>query len=407
MQLLEFQAKELLARFGIEVPRGRICGSAAEAGTTARPLGFERFAVKPQIRAGDRRAAGGIRFAASPDGVKATAEPMIGKPLVTLQTGPTGETVRWVLVEEALQPVKLMFAAVALDRDAGTLKLIVSQEGGEGIEVMAAAAPGIVHTADVQPDGGKPECDIAGLVEALGLPNEMAGAVGTALERLVGAAVALDCTLLEVNPLAVLPSGQVVALDAKMTIDDNALVRHPGLAALRSATQVEDGDPEELAADRHHLNYQRMTGNVGVVANGAGLALATLDMVRDAGGNPANFMDIRTTASSLDVAYGFDLLLSNPAVAAVLVNVHGGGMQRCDTIAEGVGIAMRRNPRSVPLIVRMAGNNADFARVRLDSYGVGYSEAAGMREAVTSAVAAAAAASEAGKGRAPARDRGP
>ncbi len=397
MQLLEFQAKELLARFGIEVPRGRICGSADEAGTIARRLGFERFAVKAQIRAGDRRAAGGIRFAVSPDGLKATAELLIGKPLVTPQTGAAGEMVRWVLVEEALQPAKLIFAAVAVDRDAGMLRLIASQEGGEGIEAMAAATPGIVHTADVRPGAGAAECDVAGLAAALGLPGEMTEPVGLALERLVQAAVALDCTLLEINPLAVMPDGRTLALDAKMTIDDNALVRHPGLAALRSATQVEDGDPEELAADRHHLNYQRMTGNIGVVANGAGLALATLDMVRDAGGNPANFMDIRTTASSLDVAYGFDLLLSNPAVAAVLVNVHGGGMQRCDTIAEGVGIAMRRNPRSVPLIVRMAGNNADFARVRLGSYGVGYSEAGDMGEAVRRAVAAAEAGGAGGK----------
>lgn len=394
MQLLEFQAKELLARFGIDVPRGRICGSADEAGVIARRLGFERFVVKAQIRAGDRRAAGGTRFAASADGVKATAELLLGKPLVTPQTGPAGEPVRWVLVEEALQPTHLLFAAVALDRNAGALRLIVSERGGEGIEAAAAAAPELVHTADVSLNDGpqKFSCDISDLIARLAVPADVAGSLEKALEQLVTAAVSLDCTLLEVNPLAALADGRMLALDAKMTIDDNALVRHPGLAALRSATQVEDGDPEELAADRHHLNYLRMAGNIGVVSNGAGLALATLDMLRDAGGNPANFMDIRTTASSLDVAYGFDLLLSNPAVKAFLVNVHGGGMQRCDTIAEGVGIAMRRNPRSVPLIVRMAGNNSDFARVRLDSYGVAYSEAADMGEAVARVTAAAGAA---------------
>ena len=197
-----------------------------------------------------------------------------------------------------------------------------------------------------------------------------------------GIAATLDATLVEINPLAMMADGRLVALDAKMTVDDNALIRHLALAALRAATQLEEGDPEALAADRHHLNYQRMDGDIGVCVNGAGLSLATLDMIVENGGRPANFMDIRTTASSLDVAYGFDLILANPKVRAVLVNVHGGGMQRCDTIAEGVGIALRRNGRHVPIVVRLAGNNADFARVRLSSYGISFDEGADMADAV-------------------------
>lgn len=383
MQLLEFQAKELLTRFGIDVPRGRISDDAEEARTIARRLGYARFVVKAQVQAGARREAGGIRFAASPDGVKATAELMLGQPLVTTETRPTGEVVRWVLIEEAVEASRLLYVAVVLDRASGRLRLLAGAEGGESIGKRAAADPSFIAVEDIRFDqAGVPQCDTAGLAARLALPVETANNLAAFLSLLVRTAVGLDATLVEINPLAVMSDRRLVALDAKMTIDDNALVRHPGLAALRAATQVEDGDPEELAADRHNLNYQRMQGDIGVVVNGAGLALATLDMLRDAGAAPANFMDIRTTASSLDVAYGFDLLLANPDVRAVLVNVHGGGMQRCDTIAEGVGIAMRRNPRSLPIVVRMAGNNADFARVRLDSYGVGYTPAADMREAI-------------------------
>jgi succinyl-CoA synthetase beta subunit len=178
-------------------------------------------------------------------------------------------------------------------------------------------------------------------------------------------------------------------LDAKLTIDTNALFRHPALSALRAQIQMDDGDSKEMAADRHQINYQRMDGSLGVVVNGAGLALATLDMVIDAGGAPANFMDIRTTASSLDIAYGFGLILENPKTRAILINIHGGGMQRCDTVAEGVGVALRRATRSVPLIVRFAGNNAEFARVRLLGAGVVFTEIADLGAAISRAVAAA------------------
>lgn len=385
MQLLEFQAKELLTRFGIAVPRGRISDDASEAGTIARRLGYARFAVKAQVQAGARRASGGVRFAASPDGVKATAALILGQHLVTSQTAPAGEMVRWVLIEEAVEPSRLLYAAVVLDRESGRLRLLAGAEGGDEIEQRAAADASFLASEDIRfGPGGEPEFDAAGLAARLSLEEQVAGRFAEVLSLLVRAAIALDATLVEINPLAVMPDGRLIALDAKLTLDDSALFRHPALAALRAATQVEDGDPEELAADRHHLNYQRLPGNVGVVVNGAGLALATLDMLRDAGVEPANFMDIRTTASSLDVAYGFDLLLANPGVTAILVNVHGGGMQRCDTIAEGVGIAMRRHPRSLPLVVRMAGNNAEFAKVRLDSYGVRFQSAADMREAISS-----------------------
>lgn len=390
MQLLEFQAKELLSRFDIAVPRGRVADNPDEALRISRRLGFDRFAIKAQVQAGKRKAAGGVRFAASPDGVRATTELLVGQPLVTAETGPAGERVRWVLVEEAIEAAEHLYVAVSLDRQRGVLTVLGARPGGDDIEERAAANPALIVREPARLSQLGADADCKGFATRLGLPGDAVAGFATIVANLLRAAVRLDATLIEINPLALTSDGRFVALDAKMTVDDNALIRHPALAALRAATQIEEGDPEELAADRHHLNYQRFDGDIGVCVNGAGLALATHDMLVDAGGRPANFMDIRTTASSLDVAYGFDLVLANPGVRAILVNVHGGGMQRCDTIAEGVGIAMRRNGRQVPLVVRLAGNNAEFARTRLQSYGIAFEDAADMLEAVRLTVAKAA-----------------
>lgn len=388
MQLLEFQAKELLSRYDVASPRGRVADNPEEAARIARRLGFSNFAVKAQVRAGKRRAAGGVRFAASPEGVRATAALMLGVPLNPAGAETRGELVKWVLVEEAVQPAAEIYTAIALQRERGTLSALVSKAGGEDIEERASAHPDLVRRADIRIEGREAQADFASLVDSLGLDPLLSAGLTELVRRLAKAAVELDATLIEINPLAVMPDGRLVALDAKVAIDDNALVRHPALAALRAVTEIEEGDPETLAADRHHLNYQRMDGDIGLVANGAGLALATFDMIVEAGGRPANFMDIRTTANSLDVAYGMELILANPNVRAVLVNVHGGGMQRCDTIAEGVGIAVHRNSRALPIVVRLAGNNAEFARVRLEASGVAFEDAASIDEAVQRAVAA-------------------
>jgi succinyl-CoA synthetase beta subunit len=389
MQLLEFQAKELLSRYDIASPRGRVGDNPEEAARIARRLGFSNFAVKAQVRENKRRAAGGVRFAASPEGVRATAALMLGQPLA-VSGGSRGELVKWVLVEEAVQPSAELYVAIALQRERGRLAALVSKAGGEDIEERAAADPDLVRSADIRIEGREVEADFAALAGGLGLEPGLSAELARIVQRLARAAVELDATLIEINPLAVMPDGRLVALDAKVAIDDNALVRHPALAALRAVTEIEEGDPETLAADRHHLNYQRMDGDIGLVANGAGLALATFDMIVEAGGRPANFMDIRTTSSSLDVAYGMELILANPNVRAVLVNVHGGGMQRCDTIAEGVGIAVHRNSRALPIVVRLAGNNAEFARVRLEASGVAFEDAADIEDAVRRVVAAAA-----------------
>jgi len=390
LDLLEFQAKELLQRFDIAIPKGRMASDAEAAGRYAARLGCERFVVKAQVQAGERREAGGIRFAASPDGVRATAELLLGKDLLTKQMGGRAQTVRWLIVEEALATTQLLYAAVALDRDNGALSLLVSRAGGEGIEERIAAEPGLIARTPLRIEVNQAVGDFEAAARSIELDPAHIPAAASVFKNLARLAVELDAPQVEINPLALLPDGSLTALDAKITIDDNALFRHPALAELRAAFETETGDPEELSADQHQVNYVALDGNVGMIANGAGLALATLDLIAAAGGRAANFMDVRTTAASLDIAFGASLVLSNPRVRAVIVNVHGGGMQRCDTIAEGLAVAINKSTRKVPIVARLAGNNAEFARVRLQAAGVAVDFADDMAEAAFKAMKAAA-----------------
>ena len=388
MDLHEFQAKELLARFGINIPRGHVVDTASAAQAVAEKLGSRRFVVKAQIKAGDRAKHGGVRFAASPGAVGAEAGALLGSRLVTAQTPSAGLPVKWVYVEEAIEAAQVLYVAVVLDRTTGRPALLASAHGGDDIELLAEGEPDIIRKIPLTILAGTAEGDFVGLAHRIG----MTGALSTAAERLfrqlTTAFVALDASLLEVNPLALVDGARLVALDAKLTIDDNALFRHADLHGLRDFTVRDEGDPVELEAQRHQINYIRMDGDIGIVVNGAGLALATLDMLCDAGGRPANFMDIRTTASSLDIARGFQLILENPSVRAILVNVHGGGMQACDTIAEGIGIAVRRSAgRAVPTVICMAGNHAEFARTVLDNTGVRYIASNNAWDAAQKAVA--------------------
>lgn len=386
MNLHEFQAKELLAQFGVRIPRGRIAGSGAEAESVARRLGFTRCVVKAQVHAGDRAANGGVRFAASPAEAGSIASELIGQPLVTAQTGPAGQQVRWVYVEEAVEFLRSIYCAITLDRTTGALILVASDRDGADIEAQAANGGRPEYCARLALSDDGVTADLEQAADALGLESRHSRALAKNLSRLAEAAVALDSILVEISPLVLTHDGEFIALDAKIIVDDNALFRHPDLSALRDMSETEDGDPLELAAARHHINYLRLDGDIGIVVNGAGLALATLDLVHDAGGQPANFMDIRTTATSLDIAYAFELIATNKRVRAVLVNVHGGGMQRCDTIADGIGIAVRRRGCAAPIIVRLAGNNAEFAAARLKSYGVPAIQAVDMWEAANTAV---------------------
>ncbi|HEX7073121.1 MAG TPA: ATP-grasp domain-containing protein [Hyphomicrobiaceae bacterium] len=377
MNLHEFQAKELLAQFGVPIPRGRIAASPAEAASVARRLGFAQCVVKAQVNAGDRAANGGIRFASSVDEAGRMAAELIGSPLVTAQTGPAGKLVRWVYVEEAVAFKRELYVAVVVDRTAGALVLVTRDRD---------AGPDAGMTTRLELSEAGVRGDFEKAAAAFRLEPSLTSLLAKRMSQIAQAAVALDAMLVEISPLVLTHSGEFIALDAKMSADHNALFRHPDLIGLREVSEAEDGDPIALAADLHQINYMRLDGDIGLVVNGAGLALATLDLLHAAGGRPANFMDIRTTASTLDIAYAFELIAANPRVGAVLVNVHGGGMQRCDTIADGIGIAVRRRACPAPIVVRLAGNNAEFAASRFRSYGVPVIETADMWEAANTAV---------------------
>lgn len=384
MNLHEYQAKEILAGYGVSVPAGEVAETASSAERVARTLPGKRYAVKAQVHAGGRGRAGGIKIVDSVGAVGKAADELLGQTLVTEQTGPEGRSVRAVYVEEAIDSKRDVYVAVLVDREAGKVSLIGAEQGGEDIEERAAAKPAIIKTLLVEPDGSAAKGAFESFAKKLNLTGALAKKASLLFQGLAKAFVEQDASLIEINPLAVTATNDLLALDVKMVLDDNALFRHPDNKNLQDKDEL---DPVEMQAQANEINYVRMTGNIGVVVNGAGLALATHDMLSDAGEMPANFMDIRTTASSLDIAAGFDLLLTNPQVEAVLVNVHGGGMQRCDTIAEGIGISIKRSGCSVPIVLWFAGNNADYGRTLLDNYGISYVQAQDMRDAVERVIA--------------------
>lgn len=387
MHMHEFLAKELLARRGVAIPSGRVAATADDAHKIMQAMPPGRYVVKAQVHAGDRLANGGIRFAETAADVRTAAAAMLGKPLVTRQTGPDGELVRWVYVEEAVTALTHLYVAIAVDRAAGEIVALGASVPVDDGKVGAVLDRGQLQRVPVRIADKRAEADFTGLAERIAPATVSVQDLAALIERLANMLIEFDATLIEINPLAVTPGGGMIAVDAKMTVDDNALFRHRDLASLRQVDANVDGDPTELQADRRHINYVALDGDIGVVVNGAGLALATLDSLLDAGGRAANFMDVRTTATSLDIAYAFDLVLANKAVRAVLLNVHGGGMQRCDTIVEGMAIAMRRSSRSLPVVARLAGNNADFARDRLKSFGIKFVEGTSIGDAARRAVA--------------------
>lgn len=390
MKLHEFQAKAQLAGFGLAVPIGQVAMTSAEAQTVARSLvarAHDRrgLAVKAQIQAGGRGLAGGIHMADTPEAAEKAAEKLIGTRLITGQTGPNGRLVRQVLIEEAVTSARKLYLSLSIDTIAGEAVILAGPEGSENIEEKHQRGETRLERLAFgldQPVSGSDAHDLAGRI---GLNADHSPNFVEVLQKLRRAFVTLDATLIEINPLALTPQGEFVVLDAKIVLDDNALFRHPDLAALAE----EDHDETEIVAQQRNLNYVAMGGDIGLVVNGAGLGLATLDMVHAAHGAPANFMDIRTTATSLDVAFGFTLLLNNPAVRSILVNVHGGGMQPCDVVADGLGVALRRTGRNCPIVVRLAGNNADYARFRFENYGCKVIDCPDMWSATTRAVAAA------------------
>ena len=379
MILSEYQSKELIAQYGMRIPNGRVARTGEEAEARCREIPATKYVVKAQIGAGGRGLAGGIRFAATPSAVRTEAERMLGKPLVTEQTGSAGEIVSEVYVEEAVEIADDAFIAIVLDPTGARPTLLASTEGGVAFEQKARMDPEMVASLEIG-DGSGVEPFLQGL--GFAEPARAAAAVASATRAFASA----DMTLLEINPFALDPSGEWIAVDAKVVIDGNALFRHPELASLDRGTAL---SATERVAHENEINLVKLPGDIGVVVNGAGLGLATNDMLVAAGGRPANFMDIRTTATSFQIARGVELLLEDKGVRAILVNVHGGGMTVCDTVAEGIAFAYARSQRKLPLAVRFAGQNADWAHKLLANHRLPVTTCGTMSEAVATAVSLA------------------
>jgi succinyl-CoA synthetase beta subunit len=367
MNIHEYQAKELLKRHGVAVPDGYVAWTPDEAAAAAGKLPGPVHVVKSQIHAGGRGAGrfaddpngkGGVRLARSLDEVRAAADAMLGHTLVTKQTGPAGRSVHRVYVEAGCDIERELYLSLLVDRDSGRITLIASTEGGMAIEDVAEQHPEKIQRVAVDPASGISGFHARRLAAALGLTGKMVGAFGKFLPALYGTFVGLDCSIVEINPLVVTKAGDVVALDAKVSFDDNALFRHPELEKLRDESEE---DPKELEAAKYNLNYVALDGNIGCLVNGAGLAMATMDIIKLYGMAPANFLDVGGGATKERVTAAFKIILSDPNVEGILVNIFG-GIMRCDVIAEGVVAAAREVKLSVPLVVRLEGTNVQLGK---------------------------------------------
>jgi len=383
MKVHEYQAKSLLARYGVAVPRGEVADSAAEAREIAHRLGG-RVVVKAQIHAGGQGKGGGVKLASDPDEAEELAKKMIGGTLVTPQTGPAGRVVRKVLIEEALEIARELYLGVTLDRTRGLPVLMASRSGGIEIEEVAAKDPSAIVREAVDPGLGLFPFQARKLAFALDLSGESFPKGVSFMQALFRAYVETDATLAEINPLSVTRSGDVLALDAKMSFDDNALFRHPDIQAMRDLTEE---DPLEVEASKFGLSYIKLDGAVGCMVNGAGLAMATMDLVKLAGGEPANFLDVGGGANEEQVQNAFRILLSDKNVRAVLINIFG-GIMRCDIIANGVVEAARQMGLSIPVVVRLEGTNVDQGKEILRHSGLRITPADGLADAARKVVEA-------------------
>jgi succinyl-CoA synthetase beta subunit len=367
MNIHEYQGKELLKRYGVTVLDGHVAWTPEEAEAAAARLPGPVYVVKSQIHAGGRGAGrfaddpngkGGVRLARSPGEVKAAAEAMIGHTRTTKQTGEAGRPVRRVYVEAGCDIAQELYVSLLVDRISGRVTIIASTEGGMEIEDVAANHPEKILRVGIDPASGISGFHGRRLAAGLGLSGKQAGAFGKFIAGIYAAFLALDCAVVEINPLVVTGAGEVVALDAKVSFDDNALFRHPELEKLRDEAEE---DPKELEAARFELNYVALDGNIGCMVNGAGLAMATMDIIKLYGMAPANFLDVGGGATKERVTAAFKIILSDPNVEGILVNIFG-GIMRCDVIAEGVVSAAREVQLSVPLVVRLAGTNVDLGK---------------------------------------------
>ena len=385
MNLHEYQAKDIFRSYGIPVPAGRVAASPEEAIQAAQALGGTVWVVKAQVHAGGRGKAGGVKLAREVETVRTAAERMLGKPLVTQQTGPEGLPVERVYVEVGSEIARELYLSLTLNREKGRVALIASSAGGMDIEEVAHRTPEKILAATVHPAAGLAPHQARELAFGLGLSGAQIAqfqSLATALYRLY---LEKDLSLVEINPLIVTGDGALVALDAKVNVDDNALFRHPELAQLRDVSQE---DPMERRAAEHDLNYVSLDGNIACMVNGAGLAMATMDLIKLHGGRPANFLDVGGGATSERVTAAFELILSNSRVRAVLVNIFG-GIVRCDLIAEGIINAVKKVGVRVPVVARLEGTNADKAREMLSQSGLKITPAADLTDAARKVVAAA------------------
>jgi succinyl-CoA synthetase beta subunit len=353
MNIHEYQAKQILGRFGVPVPKGQFATTADEAAAAFTALGQPKAVVKAQIHAGGRGKAGGVKLHTVANDVRDFAEKLLGKPLVTHQTGPEGRVVRRVYIEEASEVARELYLGMLVDRKAGKVSVISSTEGGMDIEEVAAKTPEKLFTESIDPLLGVAGFQARKIAFALGLKDKQVGQFTTLLTALYRAFVETDASLIEINPLVVTKDNRVICLDAKMSFDDNALFRHPDIRELRDANEE---DPAETEAAKYDLSYVHLDGNIGCMVNGAGLAMATMDIVKIYGAEPANFLDVGGGASTEKVAAAFRILLADKRVKGVLINIFG-GIMRCDVLAQGVVEAAKQVKLSVPLVVRMEGTN--------------------------------------------------
>jgi succinyl-CoA synthetase beta subunit len=382
MNIHEFQAKQVLARFGVPVPKGQPASTPDEAAAAFRALGQPKAVIKAQIHAGGRGKAGGVKLISSAEEAREFAARLLGKPLVTHQTGPEGRVVRRVYVEEASQVARELYLGMVVDRKAAAAAVIASTEGGMEIEEVAARTPEKIITDPVDPLLGMAPFQARRIAFALGMKDKQVGQFATLLGALYRAFVETDASLIEINPLVVTADGRVICLDAKISFDDNGLFRHPDICELRDPNEE---DPAETEAAKYDLSYVHLDGNIGCMVNGAGLAMATMDIVKYYGAEPANFLDVGGGANAQKIAAAFRILLSDARVKAVLINVFGGIMQ-CDVLARGVVDAAREVKLSIPLVVRMEGTNVKEGKQILAESGIKVIAANDMADAARLAV---------------------
>ena len=386
MNIHEHQAKQVLANYGVAVPKGQVAFSVEEAHAAAEALGGSIWVVKAQIHAGGRGKAGGVKLAKSLKEVDELAGEILGKVLVTHQTGPAGKAVKRLYIEEGCDIARELYLGAVVDRGSSRVAIMASTEGGVEIEQVAAETPEKIVTISIDPTIGLQPFYARRLAFGLGLEGKQINKAVQFITALYDAMLQTDASMVEINPLVITGDGDLIALDAKMNFDDNGLYRHPEIAELRDSTEE---DPAELEAAEAELNYIKLDGNIGCMVNGAGLAMATMDIIKLNGGEPANFLDVGGDATKERVTKAFKLILADPNVQGILVNIFG-GIMRCDIIAEGVVAAAREVSLSVPLVVRLEGTNVDLGKEILAKSGLPIVSADNLGDAAAKIVQAVA-----------------